>query len=123
MGSSEPTPQIPQKHGIFGTFPRNRAELGCRSKTEDIVTDGFIPHGLSAKRKSVTMILPIKNEGIFIVTLVFSEHLYDDFYLECGGCNRRRSMWLATYSFFLGLLLLFYSNYWHRTVFMPCRGT
>ena len=69
MGSSEPTPQIPQKHGIFGTFPRNRAELGCRSKTEDIVTDGFIPHGLSAKRKSVTMILHIKNEGIFIVTL------------------------------------------------------
>lgn len=26
------------------------------------------------------MILPIKNEGIFIVTLVFSEHLYGDFY-------------------------------------------
>ena len=80
MGSFEPTPQIPQKHGIFGTFPRNRAELGCRSKTEDIVTDGFIPHGLSAKRKSVTMILPIKNEGIFIVTLAFSEQLYCDFY-------------------------------------------
>ena len=80
MGSFEPTPQIPQKHGIFGTFPRNRGALGCRSETEDIVTDGFIPHGLSAKRKSVTMILPIRNEGIFIVTLVFSEHLYGDFY-------------------------------------------
>ena len=26
------------------------------------------------------MILPIKNEGIFIVTLVFSEQLYCDFY-------------------------------------------
>lgn len=26
------------------------------------------------------MILPIKNEGIFIVTLVFFEHLYGDFY-------------------------------------------
>ena len=58
MGSFEPTPQTPQKHGIFGTFPRNRAVLG----------------------------------------------------------------WLATYSFFLGLLL-FYPNYWHITVFMPCRGT
>ena len=80
MGSFEPTPQIPQKHGIFGTFRLFKVELGCRSKTEDIVTDGFIPHGLSAKRKSVTMILPIKNEGIFIVTLVFSEHLYGDFY-------------------------------------------
>ena len=80
MGSFESTPQILQKHGIFCTFPRNRAELGCRSKTEDIVTDGFISHGLSAKRKSVTMILPIKNEGIFIVTLVLLEHLYGDFY-------------------------------------------
>ena len=41
------------------------------------------------------MILPIKNEGIFIVTLWFSEHLYCDFYAglkdECqlpvGGYN------------------------------------
>ena len=80
MGSFEPTPQIPQKHGIFGTFPRNRAELGCRSKTEDIVTDGFIPLEISVKVKSVPLILPIKNEGIFIVTLVFSEYLYGDFY-------------------------------------------
>ena len=82
MGSFEPTPQIPQKHGIFGTFPRNRAELGCRSKTEDIVTDCFIPHGLSAKRKSVTMILPIKNEGIFIVTLVLPKTVHP---VECDA--------------------------------------
>ena len=29
----------------------------------------IIALGISVKRKSVTMILPIKNEGIFIVTL------------------------------------------------------
>ena len=80
MGSFEPTPQIPQKHGIFGTFPRNRAEPGCRCRTEDVAAEGFIPLGISVKGKSVTMILPIKNEGIFIVTLVFSEYLYGDFY-------------------------------------------
>ena len=28
----------------------------------------------------MTMILPIKNEGIFIVTLAYSEQLYCDFY-------------------------------------------
>ena len=67
MGSSEPTPQIPQKHGIFGTFPRNRAELGCRSKTEDIVTDGFIPHGLSAKRKMINH--PFRVERISLKAL------------------------------------------------------
>ena len=36
--------------------------------------------GISIKGKSVTMILPIKNEGIFIVTLGFSEQSYGDFY-------------------------------------------
>ena len=80
MGSFEPTPQIPQKHGIFGTFPRNRAEPGCSSRTEDVAAEGFIPLEISVKVKSVPLILPIKNEGIFIVTLVFSEHLYGDFY-------------------------------------------
>ena len=80
MGSFEPTPQIPQKHGIFGTFPRNRAEPGCSSRTEDVAVEGFIPLEISVKGKSVPLILPIKNEGIFIVTLVFSEYLYGDFY-------------------------------------------
>ena len=80
MGSFEPTPQIPQKHGIFGTFPRNRAEPGFSSRTEDVAAECFIPLEISVKVKSVPLILPIKNEGIFIVTLVFSEHLYGDFY-------------------------------------------
>lgn len=47
---------------------------------EDFAAEGFIPLGISVKGKSVTMILPIKNEGISIVTLEFSEQLYCDFY-------------------------------------------
>lgn len=75
MGSFEPTPQIPQKHGVFGTFRRNRAEPGCRRRTEDVAAEVFISLGITIKEKSVTMILPIRNEGILIVTLGFSEHL------------------------------------------------
>lgn len=73
MGSFEPTLQKPQKHGVFGAFQRNRAEPGCRVRTEDFAAEGFIPLGIFVKGKSVTMILPIKNEGIFIVTLGFFE--------------------------------------------------
>ena len=80
MGSFEPTPKKPPKHGIFGTFRRNRAEPGYRCRTENIAAEGFIPLGISVKGKSVTMILPIKNEGIFIVTLGFWEQSYGNFY-------------------------------------------
>ena len=75
-GSFEPTPQKPQKHGIFGTFRLFRAEPGCRVRTENFAAEGFIPLGISVKGKSVTMILPIKNEGIFIVTLGFFRSIY-----------------------------------------------
>ena len=57
----------------FGAFQRNRSEPGCRCRTEDVAAEGFIPLGIFVKGKSVTMILPIKNEGIFIVTLGFFE--------------------------------------------------
>ena len=69
MGSFEPTLQKPQKHGVFGAFQRNR----CRCRTEAVAAEGFIPLGIFVKGKSVTMILPIKSEGIFIVTLGFFE--------------------------------------------------
>lgn len=64
----------------YGVFRRNRAEPGCRCRTENIAAEGFIPLGISVKGKSVTMISPIKNEGIFIVTLGFSEQSYGNFY-------------------------------------------
>ena len=73
MGSFEPTLQKLQKHGVFGAFQRNRAEPGCRCRTEAVAAEGFIPLGIFVKGKSVTMILPIKSEGIFIVTLGFFE--------------------------------------------------
>ena len=80
MGSFEPTPQIPQKHGIFGTFRRNRAEPGCRCRTDGVAAEGFIFARNIYKRKKCDYDFTHKKRGYFHShTCVFGQ-LYCDFY-------------------------------------------
>ncbi len=68
------------KRRIYGTFEPFGVAPGCKCNRWELAAKDAVSSGVPIKQRSVTMILPIKNEGIFIVTLGFSEQLYGDFY-------------------------------------------